>query len=53
MADKMEMYDEKEDGMLCYVCIEHGKLPPQAHRAWVTHSVKNWAKTTELLANHE
>ena len=47
------MDNEREDGMFCSVCIEHGKPPPQARGALFTRPVKNWVKATKLLAKHE
>ena len=47
------VYDKNEEGMLCLVCMKHGKPPPQARGAWVTRPVRNWAKATELLAKHD
>ncbi len=37
-------YDTSNQGMLCSICKEHGKVPVQARGAWVTRPVNNWVK---------
>lgn len=46
-------FDESKGGMVCTVCMKHGKPPVQARGAWVSRAINNWVKATELLSKHD
>ena len=47
------IYDAEKDGMLCKVCQQYGKPPPQARGAWVSRGINDWSRATEDLRVHE